>query len=113
MMQAVAWATMLVDYSKEDGFLQGARDTFSGEKPCDMCRKIQASKQTEPKEKAPVVPLSSLSFKAMHELLPVEILALTAPRPVLVPPVTFTDFLPVRGIGPSSPPVPPPDVSIA
>ncbi|MFT4177487.1 MAG: hypothetical protein QM627_12650 [Luteolibacter sp.] len=113
LMQTVAWATMLVDYSRQDGLLEGAKNTFSGEKPCELCEKIQVAKQNDTKGKSPVAPLSSLSFKSLHELLPGEILALKPPFSANATPVTFTRFLLYPGIGPSSPPVPPPDHSVA
>lgn len=38
IVQCVGWAGMLVRYSAEDGLVQGVTDTFSGERPCPMCR---------------------------------------------------------------------------
>lgn len=39
-LQAVAWISMLANYSLENGVAQGVVDTFSGERPCAMCMKI-------------------------------------------------------------------------
>lgn len=39
-LQAVAWISMLANYSLENGMAQGVVDTFSGERPCAMCLKI-------------------------------------------------------------------------
>lgn len=39
-LQAVAWISMLANYSLENGMAQGVVDTFSGERPCEMCLKI-------------------------------------------------------------------------
>lgn len=39
-LQAVAWVSMLANYSLENGVAQGVVDTFSGERPCAMCLKI-------------------------------------------------------------------------
>jgi len=42
-LQFIAWATMLANYSLEDGLARGIADTFSGERPCAMCLKIAES----------------------------------------------------------------------
>jgi len=39
-LQAVAWVSMLANYSLENGVAQGVVDTFSGERPCAMCLMI-------------------------------------------------------------------------
>jgi len=109
VVQIYAWATMLVDYSKEDGFVQAAKDTFSGEKPCALCCKIKASEQQDTKEKSPLAPLSPLSGKLLHEMLPMGVISLVFPPASPTPPVTFTEVSFPAGIGPSSPPVPPPN----
>lgn len=40
-LQAVAWLSMLVTYSVETGLPRAVVDTFSGAKPCPMCRVIE------------------------------------------------------------------------
>nr|MCH1922634.1 hypothetical protein [Shewanella ferrihydritica] len=47
VMQAVAWTSMLADYSAQDGFVVGAKKTFDGEHPCCMCKAIQEGKKKE------------------------------------------------------------------
>lgn len=42
--QAYAWGTMLVNYSSNSTIYKAAVDTFSGKRPCKMCRQIQAKK---------------------------------------------------------------------
>lgn len=100
---------MLIDYSKEDGLLKGAKDTFSGEKPCELCCKIQTAKQSDTKEKSPAAPLSGASLKALQELLPSELLAVLSAEGKSLAPITFSAFSLKPGITPASPPVPPPD----
>jgi hypothetical protein len=39
-LQAVAWMSMLANYSLENGLARGVVDTFSGERPCAMCLMI-------------------------------------------------------------------------
>lgn len=51
LLQSVAWGQMLYTYSQGDGFVAGAKKTFSGEAPCSMCKKIAEAKKQE--EKAP------------------------------------------------------------
>ena len=46
-LQLVAWSGMLVSYSAEAGLADGLRDTFSGEKPCSMCKAISAARNQE------------------------------------------------------------------
>ncbi len=50
MMQIVAWAQMLGDYTEAKGLVAGVKETFDGEHPCAMCRKIAETKQDERKQ---------------------------------------------------------------
>ncbi|TVR08802.1 MAG: hypothetical protein EA401_13520 [Planctomycetota bacterium] len=45
LLQGIAWSGMLVSYSLQEGLEQGWRDTFSGERPCDLCVALQATDQ--------------------------------------------------------------------
>lgn len=47
VLQGIAWAKMLVEYSSQDGLLEGARKTFDGAHPCGLCRSIAAAKESE------------------------------------------------------------------
>lgn len=51
ILQTVAWAQMISDYSQEGGLASGVAQTFSGERPCGMCRSIEKNRQKE--ERAP------------------------------------------------------------
>lgn len=52
VLQGVAWSQMLWQYSKDTGSLViGAKKTFSGDYPCDMCRKVVEGQKKE--EQAP------------------------------------------------------------
>lgn len=47
-LQVVAWATMVVEYSEQEGsVLAGLEDTFSGAKPCRLCKVSQAGQADE------------------------------------------------------------------
>jgi len=50
VFQLIAWGTMLPTYSIEAGsWNRGVTDTFSGEKPCQLCVAIQETQQEEQK----------------------------------------------------------------
>lgn len=106
-MQIYAWGTMITAYSKDTGIIQGAKDTFSGEKPCRLCCKITEAKKADGEKNqqspAPASPIKlSLEFVASSE-------------PVLAPPVSedmpivlyYGHLLEDRTSG-RLPPVPPP-----
>lgn len=50
-LQSVAWARMIVEYSKDSSLGAAVARTFSGEDPCTMCKQITKARQKE--EKAP------------------------------------------------------------
>jgi hypothetical protein len=59
ILQSVAWTGMVYTYSiEENSFLQGLNDTFSGEKPCDLCCAIDKTKNNR-SEKQQDFPLPS------------------------------------------------------
>jgi len=49
VLQTVAWAGMVVEYSQKAGLHQGVAETFDGEHPCPMCRHIAKSRTQEEK----------------------------------------------------------------
>ncbi|NBZ95740.1 MAG: hypothetical protein EBR40_04830 [Proteobacteria bacterium] len=52
VLQGVAWATMIRDYSRTGSVTAAVEKTFDGKHPCAMCKKIAAQRTHE--EKAPV-----------------------------------------------------------
>ena len=46
-LQTVAWSRMLIDYSRTTGLATALSDTFDGEHPCPMCKKIASARQAE------------------------------------------------------------------
>ena len=40
LMQVSAWGIMIADYSQEGTLRSAVKDTFSGERPCDMCASL-------------------------------------------------------------------------
>ncbi|MEK7953251.1 hypothetical protein [Luteolibacter soli] len=107
LVQTYAWAGMLVSYSKEDGLIKGAKETFSGEKPCALCCKIADAKKSDSDGKSKELPVSP-TVKLLKEMLPSSPLALSPPQFTEAPKVMFPGMnLPVEE-GASAPPVPPP-----
>lgn len=51
VLQTIAWARMLQEYSREASIAVTLKKTFGGEYPCDLCRKVEEGRQKE--EKAP------------------------------------------------------------
>jgi hypothetical protein len=52
MLQGVAWAGMVKDYSRTGSLTEAVGKTFDGKHPCPLCKKIAAARTHE--EKAPV-----------------------------------------------------------
>jgi hypothetical protein len=52
VLQAIAWAQMLRDYSKNAPITEAIAKTFSGYSPCGMCTKISEERQKEEREPA-------------------------------------------------------------
>ncbi|MCX6958868.1 MAG: hypothetical protein NTW91_00960 [Verrucomicrobia bacterium] len=52
MLQSVAWAGMVKDFSRTGSIAEAVTKTFDGKHPCSMCKKIAAAQAHE--EKAPV-----------------------------------------------------------
>ncbi|MDA8976494.1 hypothetical protein N9057_03855 [Akkermansiaceae bacterium] len=53
VLQTIAWGNMLHDYSSERTFSEAAGMTFSGEYPCEMCRRIAQAKFQESENQRP------------------------------------------------------------
>jgi len=52
VLQTVAWATMIVDYSRDGALSEAVQKTFDGRHPCQICTVIQKSRQSEKKHDA-------------------------------------------------------------
>ena len=63
ILQTVAWTKMVMDYSRQTSVQQALRETFDGEHPCDMCKKISRARN-EPNKSVTAVafPHKDLSF---------------------------------------------------
>ena len=67
VIQSVAWAGMLRDYTQRTGsFAVAVGQTFDGEHPCELCREIASAKAKEQREKsAAPVAKEAAKIKAM------------------------------------------------
>jgi hypothetical protein len=70
---------MLVSYSKTEGLIQGAKDTFSGEKPCELCCKIAAARKGDVGKEETPLPLPSLG-KLLQDFVLLDLPSVLPPR---------------------------------
>lgn len=47
LLQVAAWGWMVGSYAQEDGLAAALRDTFGGERPCQLCTAIAETKENE------------------------------------------------------------------
>lgn len=99
---------MLVMYSQEDGLAQAAIDTFSGDKPCDMCHKIADSKREDSKKQAPGSKEGVASARVIHELFPTEQIGVRPLVPTDSPIPSPLSPPSLAGLGNGAPLLPPP-----
>ncbi len=64
VLQTVAWGGMIVDYSRSAGFSVAVGRTFDGQHPCQMCKSIEKTRQTEKKQDAVVM---EMKLDVFHE----------------------------------------------
>ena len=65
VLQSVAWAGMLADYTRASGsLLTGVEQTFDGEHPCALCREIAVAKGREQPRPESSSPAAGQKFKA-------------------------------------------------
>lgn len=105
VLQIVAWAGMLADYSSTDGIVEGITMTFDGEHPCSLCLAIVDAKSKEQQKN----PLQSASDKlSLKDLTLPQQLTLRDPKSRPEDSPRFSD--PADGSRSRSdlPPVPPP-----
>lgn len=77
LVQTVAWGTMLMNFSSQEAsFSEAVGKTFDGEHPCELCKVVKKSKESEEKK-----PLLKAEMK----------MDITLPAPVRVPFPRSTD----------------------
>jgi hypothetical protein len=97
-LQSVAWATMIVDYSKRAPLCAAIAQTFDGAHPCSLCRAVSKGKNSEKKSEiqSPVPKIDIICVVRAFRLMPPFV-------PFTYSIITSSTF--DRG---DSPPVPPP-----
>lgn len=110
LLQMYAWSTMFAGYSQESGILRGAVDTFSGDRPCELCRQIAAAERGgDEKEGIPMLPTKAKDpAKLVQEMMASEMDELPRPRSLSVPLFGFVAVLDWHLDFVSLPPTPPP-----
>lgn len=53
VLQTVAWTAMLADNLETESFEEAVKNTFSGKRPCKLCKSIASGKQEEKKSDLP------------------------------------------------------------
>jgi hypothetical protein len=99
MLQSVAWAGMVKDFSRTGSLTEAVSKTFDGKHPCSMCKKIAAAQSHE--EKAPaslkVDKKSEVFVAASSSALPIPVA-----RPYVYGPAPFVS-MPERFFAPPVP----------
>src|SRR5947199_7590809 len=97
VLQSVAWANMLVDSSQRYSLQQAIAQTFSGDHPCDLCKRISSRTTNDANQHSQFVSHPDLICATMGlVLVPVKLMFHYPTAPTI--PITRAD----------SPPSPPP-----
>ena len=111
LTQEIAWAGMLVTYTRDRGLARGVMETFDGEHPCEMCLKAAKLKKDEaggnPAEKRREE--AGLSRLSWAEMLPPKWLSWRNPSGTEVAVVRPVGPFAVAGRGREAPVPPPPE----
>ena len=98
VLQTVAWASMIVDYSREGALTEAMQKTFDGRHPCQICTEIQKNRQSEKKQE-------SLLLAKKVELFDQHIAKIVFPSDDSISLAISDSFSSARFL---APPVPPP-----
>lgn len=78
LLQMGAWGWMVASYSQESSFQQAIVETFGDQRPCDVCRVIDAVEETE--NSTPIATSNQTEIKLMLGLgRPVNVATPSAP----------------------------------
>lgn len=108
VLQAIAWAQMLQDYSAEKGLAEGIMDTFSGERPCPMCLKLRKTQSDTEKHNAPIPKQKSDPTLKWADPFRNGAITLKPPTPQDKSGTKFRPVIVIPGEGRTRPPTPPP-----
>lgn len=98
VLQSVAWTVMIIEDAKHESLGNVMARTLSGANPCDLCKRIATSKQSEKRTEFP-------TLMVKLEFLP------TSSRVSIIPPRTRDREFPFASLcllRHESPPIPPP-----
>lgn len=98
MLQCVAWANMIREYSEMVPVTQAIEMTFSGQYPCALCKAIADKKESDNAKVATLF---------QHEKKQVSSPLLAGARPVTISPqdfVVWSQFFQTRSEAPPDPP---------
>ena len=56
VLKSIAWASMLVDFSRQENLARAVSMTFDGQHPCGLCKAIDAGKAQERKQPSQTSP---------------------------------------------------------
>ena len=102
--QSIAWARMIVAYSRTNSFGEAWGKTFDGKHPCALCLKVRAGRQQEHEQQK--------KFPLPKSELNQDLLGQTNAAVVPSPPADWTEaigFVPsILGDITHRPPIPPP-----
>ena len=104
LVQEVAWAGMLVNYSRENGLARGVVETFDGSRPCPLCRAAEKlRKETTPEKDRPEPPRMTWGY-----LLPSALFGIVHPAPDTTRRAWRPAAIAMASGRRDAPPVPPP-----
>jgi hypothetical protein len=52
VLQSVAWGTMIARYAQQTSLTQAVAQTFDGDHPCNLCKRISSARHSEKKSDA-------------------------------------------------------------
>jgi hypothetical protein len=96
VLQSIAWAGMLVQFSRQCSLGQAVAKTFDGLHPCPICQLVRAAKKSEGK---PAAQPTLKRFDLLADRTPAFVF-LAAPRPVF----SWSFTAPERFEAPATPP---------
>jgi hypothetical protein len=74
VLQVVAWARMLEEYTGERGLIVGVKETFDGEHACEMCKKIAVEEGKEKQQQFPSTKLGQENLAKWFGMSPTRVL---------------------------------------
>jgi hypothetical protein len=101
LMQAGAWTGMIIARSQNSSFVSAVKSTFSGEKPCSMCKAVAKGHADESKPTAPAA-------QKMPEAKMIAMIVSELPPPALSGVMEWQQFLEHGTVRTDAPPNPPP-----